>query len=128
ARLAARHPRTNFVLAHLGGGGDYAHTFPAIVDTPNIFPDLSGSGVDRGMLDDAIVSLGASRLLWACDLTIETGLAKLRALEVIGLSDDAIADIRWRNAVRLFPKGTFALDRADSSSVATRHSQHATRD
>src|SRR5690242_1136900 len=59
ARLAVRHPRASFILAHIGGGGDYAHTFPAVADTPNIFPDLSGSGVDRGMLDDAIASLGA---------------------------------------------------------------------
>jgi uncharacterized protein len=109
ARLATRHPSTKFILAHIGGGGDYAHTFPAVVDTPNVFPDLSGSGVDRGMLDDAIAVLGSSRLLWACDLTMETGLAKLRALELIGLDDDAIADIRWRNAVRLFPDGTFPL-------------------
>jgi hypothetical protein len=109
ARLAVRHPRANFILAHIGGGGDYAHTFPAVVDVPNVFPDLSGSGVDRGMLDDAVATLGASRLLWGCDLTMETGLAKLRALEVIGLSADALADIRWRNAARLFPDGAFPL-------------------
>jgi predicted TIM-barrel fold metal-dependent hydrolase len=127
ARLAARHPSTHFILAHIGGGGDYAHTFPAVVDTPNIFPDLSGSGVDRGMLDDAIASLGASRLLWACDLTIETGLAKLRALEVIGLSADALSDIRWRNAARLFPEGSFGLETPDAASMRARHSPLATR-
>jgi len=107
ARLARRHPKTSFVLAHIGGGGDYMHTFPAIVDTPNIHPDLSGSGVDRGMLDAALGTLGAQRLLWGCDLTMETGLAKLRALEVIEPGADALADIRWRNAVRLFPAGSF---------------------
>jgi hypothetical protein len=109
ARLAARHPRTRFILAHIGGGGDYAHTFPALVDTPNVYPDLSGSGVDRGMLDEALTALGASRLLWGCDLTMETGLAKLRALEVIGIGDDALADIRWRNAARIFPERSFPL-------------------
>ena len=107
ARLAERHPRTMFVLAHIGGGGDWAHTLPAVRDVANVFPDLSGSGVDRGMLDAALDVLGARRLLWACDLTIETGLAKLRALDVIGLSSDQIADIRWRNAMRLFPRGAF---------------------
>ena len=40
------------------------------------------------MIDAALAALGARRLLWACDLTMETGLAKLRALEVIGLSAD----------------------------------------
>jgi predicted TIM-barrel fold metal-dependent hydrolase len=107
ARLAERHPRVAFILAHLGGGGDWAHTLPAVRDVPNIYPDLSGSGVDRGMVDAALDALGAQRLLWACDLTMETGLAKLRALEVIGLSPDAMADVRWRNAARLFPAGAF---------------------
>ena len=107
ARLAARHPRVAFILAHLGGGGDWAHTLPAVLDTPNVHPDLSGSGVDRGMIDAALATLGARRVLWACDLTMETGFAKLRALEVIGLSSDEMADVRWRNAARLFPAGTF---------------------
>jgi uncharacterized protein len=109
ARLAVRHPKARFILAHIGGGGDYAHTFPAIVDTPNVYPDLSGSGVDRGMLDGAVAALGARRLLWACDLTMETGLAKLKALDHLGLSGDDIADIRWRNAARLFPPNAFPL-------------------
>lgn len=101
-RLAMRHPRVNFILAHLGGGGDWAHTLPAVRDTPNVYPDLSGSGVDRGMLDAALDALGTQRLMWACDLTIETGLAKLRALDVIGLSPYDMDLIRWRTAARLF--------------------------
>jgi predicted TIM-barrel fold metal-dependent hydrolase len=107
ARLACRHTNATFILAHIGGGGDYMHTFPAIVDVPNILPDLSGSGVDRGMLDAALDALGAHRLLWGCDLTMETGLAKLRALEVIGLNSEDIAAIRWRNAARIFPPKSF---------------------
>jgi predicted TIM-barrel fold metal-dependent hydrolase len=59
------------------------------------------------MVDAAVAVLGARRLLWSCDLTMETGLAKLRALEVIGLSVDDLHDIRWRNAARLFPRGAF---------------------
>jgi predicted TIM-barrel fold metal-dependent hydrolase len=109
AGLAARHPKVTFILAHIGGGGDYAHTFHAVKDSPNIYPDLSGSGVDRGMLDDAIVQLGARRLLWGSDVTMETGLAKLRALEATGLlSPNDLLDIRWRNAVRIFGPHAFA--------------------
>jgi len=107
AQLASRHPRATFILAHIGGGGDYMHTFPAVADCPNIYPDLSGSGVDRGMLDEALSALGSQRLLWGCDLTMCTGLAKLHALEVIGLSGDDMAAIRWKNAARIFPKGSF---------------------
>ena len=103
ARLARRHESVTFILAHIGGGGDYQHTYAAIRDVPNIVADLSGSGVDRGMLDEAVGALGSQRLLWACDITMETGLAKLRALENTGLSSaDDIADIRWRNAARVF--------------------------
>jgi uncharacterized protein len=79
-RLAQRHPRASFILAHIGGGGDWAHSCAAVREIPNVFIDLSGSGVDRGMLDLAYASVGASRLLWGCDITMETGLAKLRAL------------------------------------------------
>jgi predicted TIM-barrel fold metal-dependent hydrolase len=127
ARLAARHPRGSFILAHIGGGGDYAHTFAAVAEVPNVYPDLSGSGVDRGMLDEAVAALGAQRLLWGCDLTMETGLAKLRALDHIGLSADDIADIRWRNAVRLFPRGAFpALACESPSRPAPRIPRHPT--
>lgn len=105
ARLAHRHPKVTFILAHIGGGGDYAHTYAAIRGAPNIVADLSGSGVDRGMLDEAVGALGSRRLLWASDVTMETGLAKLRALENTGLSSaDDVKDIRWRNAERVFPR------------------------
>ena len=109
ARLAARHPRTNFILAHIGGGGDWAHSIEVLRDVPNIYPDTSGSGVDRGMLDAWLTALGPQRVLWAADLTLCTGLAKLRALEVIGVSADDLEDICWRNAVRIFPPNSFEL-------------------
>lgn len=106
ARLAARHPAACFILAHIGGGGDWAHTFPAVADLPNVYLDLSGSGVDRGMLDQALDAVGAGRLLWGCDVTMETGLAKWWALEVIAPGADALEQIRWGNAARIFPAGS----------------------
>jgi predicted TIM-barrel fold metal-dependent hydrolase len=115
SRLAERHPGTSFILAHIGGGGDYMHTFRAVAHVPNIYPDLSGSGVDRGMLDTAVTALGARRLLWGCDLTMCTGLAKLRALDTIGLRKDDIEDIRWRNAARIFPANSFERCRAGAA-------------
>ncbi|MHB1224956.1 MAG: amidohydrolase family protein, partial [Gemmatimonadaceae bacterium] len=109
ARLAGRHPTVPCILAHIGGGGDYAHTFAAAADVPNVYLDLSGSGVDRGMLDDALAAVGPDRLLWGADVTMETGLAKLWALEVIGLDDADMAGIRWRNAVGIFPPRAFPM-------------------
>lgn len=119
AKLARRHPTVTFILAHIGGGGDYNHTYAAIRDVKNIVADTSGSGVDRGMLDEAVGALGSQRLLWGCDLTMETGLAKLRALENTGLSsEEDVRDIRWRNAARVFGLALAPRSGAESSTGA----------
>jgi len=119
-RLAARHPQVSFILAHIGGGGDYMHTNPAVHELPNVYLDISGSGVDRGMLDLALEAVGPHRMLFGTDLTMETGLAKLRALEVIGLDAAAMTAIRWRNASRIFPPGAFPfLESSARSESAT---------
>jgi uncharacterized protein len=105
--LAGRHPGVAILLAHIGGGGDWSHTLAAVRDVPNVYLDLSGSGVDRGMLDQALEIAGASRLVWGADLTLCTGLAKLWALEVIGVPSADRDCIRWGNAAKIFPKGAF---------------------
>lgn len=107
AALAVRHPHVSFILAHIGGGGDYAHTFAAVREVPNVYLDISGSGADRGMLDDALTAVGTERLLWGADLTLCTGLAKLWALDALGLSSQDVSNMRWRNAARIFPPGAF---------------------
>ena len=116
-RLAARHPRVPFILAHIGGGGDWAHTFPAVSDLPNVLLELSGSGVDRGMLDDAYHAVGAARLIWGSDITMETGLAKLRALPLVGLAEEEIRAVRWGNAERIFPPGSLMRSSRSSDSA-----------
>jgi predicted TIM-barrel fold metal-dependent hydrolase len=116
-RLAARHPSVAFILAHIGGGGDWQHSLPAIADVPNVYVDLSGSGVDRGMLDRTVSAVGARRMLWGSDLTMETGLAKLWALEHVGLDAEDLARIRWRNAVEIFPAGSFPSVGSESKTA-----------
>jgi len=102
AELATRHPAVAFILAHLGGGGDWAHSLRALAEVPNVYVDLSGSGVDRGMLELCLDRVGSARLLWGTDLTMDTGVAKLRALEAMRVDPDALAAIRWRTAAKLF--------------------------
>jgi predicted TIM-barrel fold metal-dependent hydrolase len=106
ATLARRHPHTNFILAHLGGGGDWRHSLRALADVPNVWVDLSGSGLDTGMLEAALEAVGPQRLLWGADITLDTGLAKLRYLETI-LGPDDLAGLRHRNAEAVFPPGAF---------------------
>jgi predicted TIM-barrel fold metal-dependent hydrolase len=107
--LARRHPGVNFLLAHIGGGGDWLHSLPAVRPLPNVYVDLSGSGVDGGMLEACVEAVGVERLLWGCDLTIETGWAKLRYLEHL-LTPGELERVRWRNAAAIFPPGAFPTD------------------
>jgi predicted TIM-barrel fold metal-dependent hydrolase len=106
-RLAGRHPNATFILAHIGGGGDWLHSLRVLRDHPNVNVDLSGSGVDGGMLEACIQAVGFERLLWGADATLCTGWAKLRYLERL-LSSQELDLIRWRNASRIFPAGSFA--------------------
>jgi uncharacterized protein len=109
AELAARHPKVNFILAHIAGGGDWTYSLPALRNVPNVLVDLSGSGVDGGMLEACIEAVGVQRLLWGCDLTIDTGWAKLRYLERI-LAPAELEQVKWGNAARVFPPGSFGSD------------------
>jgi uncharacterized protein len=108
-RLAARHPEVNFLLAHIGGGGDWIHSLAAVRRLSNVYVDLSGSGVDGGMLEACRDNVGVARMVWGCDLTIDTGWAKLRYLERL-LSRSDLELVRWRNAARIFPPDAFPTD------------------
>jgi uncharacterized protein len=76
---------------------------------PNVFVDLSGSGVDGGMLEACLESVGPDRLVWGCDLTIDTGWAKLRYLQHL-LGRTELELVSWRNAARIFPPAAFPAD------------------
>lgn len=107
--LARRHPEVAFILAHIGGGGDWLHSLHAVRAVNNVYVDLSGSGVDGGMLEECVASVGVNRLLWGTDLTMDTGWAKLRYLELL-LTKEELALVRWKNAARIFPPGALPAD------------------
>jgi len=58
------------------------------------------------MLEACLAAVGPGRMLWGCDLTMDTGWAKLRYLERIVSASD-FDRIRWRNAASIFPAGAF---------------------
>lgn len=109
AALARRHPDVRFILAHIGGGGDWQHSLAVLRGVPNILVDLSGSGVDGGMLEACLDAVGVERLLWGSDITMETGWAKLRYLAQL-LDREKLAQVQWKNAARIFPAGAFPAD------------------
>jgi predicted TIM-barrel fold metal-dependent hydrolase len=107
ASLAERHAEAKFILAHLGGGGEWAHSLRALVERPNVWVDLSGSGVDVGMVEQALETVGAGRLVWGTDLTMDTGWAKLRYLRALDRSSEDVERVSYGNAQQIFPAGAF---------------------
>ncbi len=105
--LALRHPEAKFLLAHIGGGGDWSHSLRAVREVANVWVDLSGSGVDGGLLEAVLEAVGPTRTVWGCDVTMGTGLAKLRYLESLGLPSSDVFRIKSGNAMDLFPAGVF---------------------
>jgi uncharacterized protein len=108
-RLAARHTDVRFILAHIGGGGDWRHTLAVVPPHQNVYLDLSGTGVDGGMLESALAAVGPERLLWGCDMTLDAGWGKLRYLEHL-LPPAEYELVAWKNALRIFPRGSFPTD------------------
>ncbi len=107
--LAGRHPKVTFLLAHIGGGGDWLHSLAVVAPHRNVYIDLSGSGVDGGMLEACLEAVGVERLLWGSDITMDTGWAKLRYLAHL-VSGADLELVKWKNAARVFPPGSFPAD------------------
>ena len=61
------------------------------------------------MLEGCLAAVGVERLLWGSDITMDTGWAKLRYLGHL-LSPDEVELVKWKNAVRIFPRGAFPSD------------------
>jgi hypothetical protein len=61
------------------------------------------------MLEQCLDAVGPNRLLWGADITLCTGLAKLRYLEAM-LGPGELELVRWRNAAAIFPSHAFPAD------------------
>ena len=99
AEVSQRFPETMFIMAHIGGGGDWEWTLRALRDSsPNVYVDVSGSNLDDGQVEFAVAELGAQRVLFGTDGTMAGCVGK-----VIGasLTEEQRHLIFWGNAERL---------------------------
>jgi len=91
ASLGRRHPEATIIMAHIGG--DFIAGCDAIADVPNIRTDPSGSYCERGMLERAVETLGADRILFGTDApgaSFVINLAKVLAAEISETDKDKI--------------------------------------
>lgn len=101
--LAENFPETTIVFPHLGGNRDDIFARIAIVAKHNnTYIDLSGSGIERvGILEHAVKQIGADRVLYGSDFTINEPSAVIMRVRNAFLSPDDREKILFRNVERL---------------------------
>jgi len=97
-RAAAMFPRTTLIQAHIGGGGDWEWNLRHLETRPGVYLDISGSVVDAGIVRRTVAALGADRVCFATDGSLEEGVGKLLAA---GLTAPELRLICQGNAERL---------------------------
>ena len=102
AALAAEYPEAILIEAHLGGGGDWEWTIKALRHSPSVYLDTSGSVIDEGMIEMAVRELGAERLLFGTDMTMEGGVGKILSADI---TEEQREMIFWKNMTGILEQG-----------------------
>jgi len=101
--LAENFPDTTIVFPHLGGNRDDIFDRISIVARhKNTHIDLSGSGIERvGILERAVKEIGAGRVLYGSDFTINEPSAVISRVRNAFLTAVEREKILYRNVERL---------------------------
>jgi predicted TIM-barrel fold metal-dependent hydrolase len=80
--VGRRYPEAMIIHGHIAGGGDWQWTLKVLREAPrSIYLDTSGSVMDGDLLERCVRELGADRLLFATDMTMEGNVARVRDAE-----------------------------------------------
>ncbi len=109
--LAENFPETTIVFPHLGGAREDIFARIAIVARhKNAHIDLSGSGIERvGILERAVKEIGADRVLYGSDFTINEPSAVIARVKNAFLTAEDREKILFRNVERLLSRRATAL-------------------
>lgn len=103
---AARlYPECMLIEAHIGGGGDWEWSIKALRDAPSVYLDTSGSIIDEGMVEMCVRELGADRLLFGTDMTMEGGVGKMTAAAISKADKEKICFRNWEKILTRRRKG-----------------------
>ncbi|MGE4565289.1 MAG: amidohydrolase family protein [Victivallaceae bacterium] len=91
-------PDTTLIQAHIGGGGDWEWNLRVLdgIKSDRYFIDLGGSVCDANIVRRTIDAVGASRVLFATDMSMEEGVAKLDAAKLDEPELEKILSGNWR--------------------------------
>ncbi len=104
--LAETFPGATIVFPHLGGNRDDIFARIGIVARhKNTHIDLSGSGIERvGILERAVKEIGADRVLYGSDFTINEPSAVIARVKNAFLTPEDREKILFRNVERLLAR------------------------
>ncbi|MBM4037147.1 MAG: amidohydrolase [Planctomycetes bacterium] len=102
AELARRYPEAALICAHVCGGGDWEWTIKALRGAPNVYLDTSGSVTDEGVIEAAVRTLGAERLVFGCDMSMTASMGRIRSADIPTQMKDLILG---ENLRRLLHRG-----------------------
>ena len=101
AELAQRYPEAMLICAHVAGGGDWEWTIKALRNAPSVYLDTSGSVPDEGIVEMAVRTLGADRIVFGCDMSMTVSVGRIRSAE---LSDADRVKILGGNMQRILAR------------------------
>jgi uncharacterized protein len=104
--LAERFPETTIVFPHLGANReDIFARIGIVAKHKNSYIELSGSGIERvGILEKAVKEIGADRVLYGSDFTINEPSAVIARVKNAFLTMEDREKILFRNVERLLAK------------------------
>lgn len=104
--LVESFPETTIVFPHLGGSPqDIFARIDLIARHPNAYIDVSGSGIERvGILERAVKEIGADRVLYGSDFTINEPSAVIARVDNAFLTREDREKILFRNVEKLLAR------------------------
>ena len=100
AQAAKAYPKVRFVLAHIGMHAFLWEAILACQEYPNIFVDMSQAYPFDIMT--FIRNVSVDRLQYGTDVPYQSPAVEQLKLKVIGLSDEELEKVFWRNAARIW--------------------------
>ena len=103
-RIARSFPGLRIQAAHLGGWSVWEEASLRLAQYPNVWVDCSSSlyWLEKGTARDIIRRYGANRVLFGTDYPFWPQRIELDDLFALGLEEDELEAICWRNAAKLY--------------------------
>lgn len=100
-QLSGRYPKLKLILGHVNGGGDWEWAIKGLRDFPSVYVDTSGSVQECDTIEYCVQELGAERVLFATDQTMEGCVGKILSADITPGQRELIF---WKNAKRLLER------------------------